>query len=100
MCDDLNVASALRPCGRWRASSASAHDGPELNPDEQFLRPTMSSTSALVCISSAASGEHVFAQLAAAMRVASPHITVTREAKAPMPLSMRSVWPWMTLILP
>ena len=39
------------------------------------------------------------AQFVAASRVASPHITVTRDAKAPMPLSMRSVWPWMTLIL-
>ena len=29
-------------------------------------------------------------------RVASPVMTVTREANAPMPNSMRSVWPWMT----
>ena len=34
-----------------------------------------------------------------ARRVASPHITVTREANAPMPLSIRSVWPWITRIL-
>ena len=33
---------------------------------------------------------------AAAIRVASPVITVTREANAPMPNAMRSVWPCTT----
>ena len=28
-----------------------------------------------------------------------PVITVTREAKAPMPRSIRSVWPWVTRTL-
>ena len=34
----------------------------------------------------------------AATRVADAVITVAREACAPMPCSMRSVWPWMTRI--
>ena len=57
---------------------------------------TTSSASGVVCISAAAAASAVSRSLTAAMRVASPHITVTREAKAPMPLSMRSVWPWVT----
>jgi len=43
--------------------------------------------------------KRLVAQFGGARRVASPHMTVTREAKAPMPLSMRSVWPWMTRML-
>ena len=36
--------------------------------------------------------------LTAAIRVDSPHMTVTREANAPRPLSMRFVWPCVTLM--
>ena len=43
-------------------------------------------------------GEELRRELVAARWVALPVITVTREAKAPMPSRMRSVWPWMTRI--
>ena len=79
------------------ASAESCIDGPGL-PVRTISPSTMSSASAVVCISSAAAASASPRSLTAAMRVASPHITVTREAKAPMPLSMRSVWPCTTLM--
>ena len=58
----------------------------------------MSSVSTGACISSAAISSALSRTFSAATRVAEAVITVAREACAPMPCSMRSVWPWMTRI--
>ena len=58
----------------------------------------MSSASTGACISSAAISSALSRTFSAATRVADAVITVAREACAPMPCSMRSVWPWMTRI--
>ena len=52
-----------------------------------------SSSSGNTVISSAAEASAFWRSLVAANRVASPVITVTREANAPRPFSIRSVWP-------
>ncbi len=53
---------------------------------------TMSSA-AEVCMSSAAERSNLSRSASEARRAASPVITVTRDAKAPSPRSMRSVCP-------
>src|SRR3954449_5125393 len=58
----------------------------------------MSSVSTGACISSDAMFSAFSRTLSAATRVAEAVITVAREACAPMPCSIRSVWPWMTRI--
>ena len=58
----------------------------------------MSSVSTGACISSDAIFSALSRTFSAATRVADAVITVAREACAPMPCSMRSVWPWMTRI--
>ena len=58
----------------------------------------MSSASTGACISSAAMSSALSRTFSAATRVADAVITVAREACAPMPCSMRSVWPWITRI--
>ena len=45
----------------------------------------------------AATSINAFFSARAAMWTAVPVITVTREANAPMPRSIRSVWPWVTV---
>ena len=76
----------------------SGLDGPPTRPAITTSPLTMSSVSAGDCISSAAMFSAFSRTLSAATRVAEAVITVAREACAPMPCSMRSVWPWMTRI--
>ena len=56
----------------------------------------MSSVSGAACKSSPATSSAFLRTLSAAICVADAVITVAREAWAPMPKAMRSVWPWMT----
>ena len=97
---DSKVASALSPPGQLAREFCERHRRPgETGPTNNFAVDDVEH----VCVGLHQFGgdlEHALrAVWSAARRVASPHITVTREANAPMPLSMRSVWPWITLIL-
>jgi hypothetical protein len=93
---ESNSASADRPSGLVAASAVNDIEGPVLAL-RTISPPAISSWSAGVCISCDAIARACSRSFCAAIRVASPHMTVTREANAPMPLSIRSVWPWITL---
>ena len=79
----------------WRPRPASSTDL-TASPRRTTLPSTTSRFSAGCCSSSAANSMAFVRTSAAASRVASPVITVTRDANAPCPKSMRSVWPWTT----
>ena len=82
------------------AISPSVIDGPDGWSLRTTLPSTMSSASGGACISSAAMSSAFARTFSAPLWVADAVITVAREACAPMPYSMRSVWPWMTRTLP
>ena len=110
MWSEWNQPSAVRPGvrsprvfaagARARATSPRLMDAPALMSVRTTAPSTTSSVSGAACISSAAISIALARTAEAARRVASPVITVTREANAPMPKSMRSVWPCTTRMQP
>ena len=94
MCADSNVVLGASAPGAARASSAERH--------RRAARRSAAHDRAVDDVELVGAGLHQLGggmqdacarSFVAASRVASPLITVTREAKAPMPSSMRSVWP-------
>ena len=99
--DDLDSPGVRVPRSREAgdsalAISASVMDGPPAAPRRSTRPSTRSSMSGDCCSNSAASSRAFRRTSSAARRVASPVITVAREAKAPMPNSIRSVRPCTT----
>jgi len=87
----VKVASAVSSPPTPRAIAAKSSDGPPGASHTTIRSPATARRSGAVCNNRPATVSNSPRSFAAAIVTAAPVITVTREAKAPMPRAMRSV---------